>query len=134
MSFRTIPSFLPQSRMSGFKVAKGGKREPKFYHEWWDSAVVDLYYPLTTNTSFNPGQLQITNDYQRDIENYLIEIGQGYNDKEFLAFLVELMGEAKYNALSIAWETLSIELINQWDHAYSHEGFQKKKFFGVVYK
>jgi hypothetical protein len=144
MSFRIIPSFLPRSRMSAFKVGRGGKlqtisvgggsRQPKFYHEWWDPAVLELYYPLTTDTSFNPGQLQITNDYQQDIENYLFEIGQDYHDREFLAFLVELMGESKYNALSETWEKLSIELINQWDHAYSHEKFAQKKFFGVVYK
>lgn len=133
MSFRIIPSFLPKARMSAKRLGASG-RESKFYHEWWDPAVVDLYYPLTTDTSFNPGQLQITNDYQRDIENYLFEIGQDYDDREFLEFLLELMGEAKYNALSETWETLSIELINQWDHAYSHEGFSTKKFFGVVYK
>ena len=138
MSFRIIPSFLPKSRMSRFKLGNkaqlSGDRQAIFYHEWWDPAVVDLYYPLTTDTSFNPGQLQITNDYQQDIENYLFEIGQDYNDREFLEFLLELMGEAKYNALSETWETLSIELINQWDHAYGNEGFQKKKFFGVVFK
>lgn len=131
MSFRIIPSFLPRPRMSLKSGSVTG--ESKFYHEWWDPAVLDLYYPLTTDSSFNPGQLQITNDYQQDIESYLFEIGQDYDDTEFLRFLVELMGESKYNALSETWEKLSIELINQWDHAYSREGFSTKKFFGVVY-
>lgn len=130
MSFRIIPSFLRTSTMAKGRTT-GGLSE--FYHEYWDPGVLELYYPLTTDSSFNPGQRQIIDDYQIDIENYLIETGEDYDDGIFLDFLQDLMGEAKYNALSETWEQLAKDLIDLWDHSSSKEGFGKKKFFGEIY-
>jgi len=131
MSFRIIPSYLRKSTIARGRVT-GGLSE--FYNEYWSPGVLELYFPLTSDSSFNPGQRQIIDDYQVDIENYLFDIGEDYDDGVFLDFLKDLMGEEKYNALSETWEQLSIDLINLWDHSSSKEGFGKKKFFGVVYQ
>jgi hypothetical protein len=130
MSFRIIPSYLRKSTIAKGRVT-GGTSE--FYNEYWGPEVLELYYPLTVDTSFNPGQATIIDDYQVDIENYLFDIGEDYDDGVFLDFLKDLMGEAKYNALSETWEQLAEDLINSWDHSSSKEGFGKKKFFGVTY-
>ena len=130
MSFRIIPSYLRKSTIARGRATGGRSR---FYHEYWDPEVLELYYPLTVDSSFNPGQRQIVDDYQVDIENYLLDIGEDYDDGVFLDFLKDLMGEAKYNALSETWELLAQDLINSWDHSNSKEGFGRRKFFGVVY-
>ena len=130
MSFRIIPSYLRKSTIAKGRVT-GELSE--FYNEYWQPEVLSLYYPLTVDASFNPGQRQIVDDYQVDIENYLLDIGEDYDDGVFFDFLKDLMGEAKYNALSETWEQLAEDLINSWDHSSSKEGFGKKKFFGVVY-
>lgn len=132
MAFKLISPFIYRSVLN----RGGGTRgisNTEFYHEYWDPGVIELYYPLTTDTSFNPGQATIIDDYQVDIENFLLEIGGDYDPDEFLSFLLELMGDAKYNALSETWEQLAEDLSNLWDHSSGGDGFGKKKFFGVEY-
>lgn len=131
MSFRIIPSYLRKSTIARGRTSSSVK--PTFYHEYWDPEVLELYYPLTTDSSFNPGQRQIIDDYQIDIENYLFDIGEDYDDGVFLDFLKDLMGQEKYDALSQTWELLAQDLIDSWDHSYSKEGFGRRKFFGVVF-
>lgn len=125
MGFRLIPSF----------IAKVNRSDEDDFQDWyWQEGVLDLYFGFLFDSSYNAGQKAILEQNQIEIQNYLFEIGENYNDDEFLSYLQELLDNGKYEALSETWESFAKELLDLWDHSSGGDGFAKKKFLGVIYQ
>jgi hypothetical protein len=111
----------------------GKSSDSRFIDGFWQEAVDDLYSRFEYDSSYNPGQQAILAENKEAIYNYLFQNGDEYDPNNLLNFLENLLGDAKYAALSETWSTFSEELLDAWDHATGGDGVGGKKFMGVEY-
>jgi hypothetical protein len=124
---------IAKSRVSVGSKGKGDLKET-FVDDYWQNGVSSLYQDIQKAPSLNPGQQAILEQNQEEIFSFLFDVGEDYDPDEFIGYLQNILDGGKYEALSETWDDYATELENVWDHATGGDGYQEKKFLGVVYK
>lgn len=124
-------------RLLSFSSRLFGGDEGTWVQEYWEEGIESLLTDLNDfgfKYGFNPGQETIISDYRDDIQDWLIDIGEGYEPETFLSYLIDELGDIKFAALSDTWDNLAnYDLVDLWDNSAGGDGFGSKKFLGVDY-
>jgi len=99
----------------------GKSSDSRFIDGFWQEAVDDLYSRFEYDSSYNPGQQAILAENKEAIYNYLFQNGDEYDPNNLLNFLENLLGDAKYAALSETWSTFSEESCYRWRRSWGKE-------------
>lgn len=126
------------ARAAGFRIAKGffqlsrstsraGGRGSGAGDGYWDAEAWEHYFPPVLEEQIgkagNPGQEAIlSGDFLTAATEYCISDGESFDPDTYQAYLLDSLGESKYNAISIIIAESAEELNYAWDNSFAGDG------------